>query len=202
MKVFIDLFSGLGGASVAFDRSPDWCVLKFDNNPILVEHNRGLHLLDLSDLDTSLHTIRFMLHEINERYCGIHKLVIWASPPCNEFSFANANRPERPSTVLIENAFEIIQQLDPDFWVIENVHGAKETFTEILDRSVTQEIGPIVLWGHFPLIPIRTRDTWKHRKLEAKGSRVLRPNNRALIPEPVSEGLFDAIEHQQTLFDY
>jgi site-specific DNA-cytosine methylase len=128
MKVFIDLFSGLGGASVAFDRSPDWVVLKFDNNPELIEHNRGLTLLDLSDLDTSMHTIRLMLHEINERYCGIHKLVIWASPPCNEFSFANANRPENPSTVLIENALRLYNN-----WT--RIIGSLRTFTGQKERS-------------------------------------------------------------------
>jgi len=30
----------------------------------------------------------------------------------------------------------------------------------------------------------------------------LRPNMRAIIPLPISEGLLDAIEHQQTLFNF
>ena len=46
MKVFIDLFSGLGGAAAAFDADPSWTTIKIDNNPILAEHNRGLILMD------------------------------------------------------------------------------------------------------------------------------------------------------------
>ena len=203
MKVFIDLFSGLGGASAAFDLAPDWVVIKYDNNPELVEHNRGLEILDLNDVPTAIHSIRLRVSELMEaKMTGLQKLVIWASPPCNEFSYANATRPDEPSLDLVNAAREIIEYFDPDFWLVENVQGARPYFNEIFGRPPTQEIGPVILWGHFPLIPIRTRDEWKHRKMESKGTRLLRPNMRAIIPLPISEGLLDTIAHQQTLFDY
>ena len=49
MKVFIDLFSGLGGASAAFDGDRFWHTIKIDNNPELVPLNRGLKLMDLAE---------------------------------------------------------------------------------------------------------------------------------------------------------
>lgn len=202
MKVFIDLFSGLGGASAKFDVQPDWKVIKIDNNPLLVEHNRGLHLMDIGNVEQTIHSLRLMLAAIDEEYNGIEKLVVWASPPCTEFSFANADRPEFPSMDLIEASLDIIDQLQPTYWILENVRGAREHILADFEMWPTQSIGSVILWGHFPLIPIRTRDTWRHRKMESKGSRALRPNFRAKIPWPISEGLHTAIEHQQTLHDY
>lgn len=200
MKVFIDLFSGLGGAAAAFDLSPDWKTIKIDNNEILVEHNRGLQLMDLSDVEGAKHAISLQLQQLADEG-RLEKVVLWASPPCTEFSYANAARSDEPDMTLLDATLELIEHLRYvlDYWVIENVKGAIPIFNEEIGRTPTQTIGPVVLWGHFPLIPIRTRDTWVHRKMECKGSRALRPNNRALIPFPISEGLHDAIEHQKTL---
>ncbi|GAI72609.1 unnamed protein product, partial [marine sediment metagenome] len=95
VNVFIDLFSGLGGASAAFDLTPNWKTIKIDNNPILVEHNRGLKLMDLSDVQTTIHALTLMLTKMSHEN-SIEKIVLWMSPPCNEFSYANAARPEEP----------------------------------------------------------------------------------------------------------
>lgn len=203
MKVFIDLFSGLGGASAAFDEDPSWHTIKIDNNPELVPLNRGLKLMDLSDVPQTIHALTLMLTKYSHDH-HVEKVVLWMSPPCNQFSYANANRPEEPDLTLLEacRSYAHHFQYIVDYWIIENVQGAIETFTDELERSPTQQIGPVVLWGSFPLIPIRTRDDWKFRKMEAKGSRTLRPNYRAIIPYPISEGLRDAIDHQKTLANW
>jgi len=203
LKVFIDLFSGLGGAAQAFDDDPTWRTIKIDNNEELVELNRGLKLMDLADVPTVCHALSLMLQRIADEH-RITKVVLWMSPPCQEFSHANANRPDEPDLTLLDACQAYVDHLQwvVDYWVIENVAGAIPIFNDELGRTPTQQIGPVVLWGHFPLIPIRTRDTWKHRKMEAKGSRTLRPNYRALIPYPISEGLRDAIDHQRTLDEY
>ena len=205
MKVFIDLFSGLGGAASAFDEDPSWHVIKIDNNPELLEHNRGLQIMDISDTQEVIRMLESQFQ--NGCHLNCDKLVIWASPPCQEFSWARADRmqgqtAEEFDMTLLESTRQIIEHFQPEFWVIENVHGAKPIFNEELELNPRQEIGSIVLWGEFPLIGIRTRDDWMHRKLEAKGSRTLRPNNRAIIPYAVSEGLKSAIDEQKTLFDF
>lgn len=201
VKVFIDLFSGLGGAAASFDDDPSWTTIKIDNNPILLEHNRGLIIMDLAQVDDVIHALTLMLRKIADEH-GIEKVVLWMSPPCTEFSYANQSRPANPDLTLLDACREYVNRVQTDFWIIENVQGAEPTFTDELERTPTQQIGSVYLWGHFPLIPIRTRDSWKHRKLEAKGTRELRPNFRALIPYPISEGLKTAIDHQQRLDAY
>ena len=205
MKVFIDLFSGLGGAASAFDEDPSWHVIKIDNNRELLEHNRGLQIMDISDTQEVIRMLESQFQ--NGCHLNCDKLVIWASPPCQEFSWARADRrqgqtAEEFDMTLLESTRQIIEYFQPEIWIIENVHGAKPIFNEELELNPRQEIGSIVLWGEFPLIGIRTRDDWMHRKLEAKGSRTLRPNNRAIIPYAVSEGLRLAIDEQKTLFDF
>ena len=199
MKVFIDLCTSLGGASKAFDDHPDWRTIKIDNAPYLLEHHRGMILQDITEVETTLSIINQILTD-----WGFDRardtLVVWASPPCDQFSFANAARdPATFDFTVLNSCLDIIDKLPWDYWILENVHGAMEPFSEIMEHYPRQVIGPLVLWGHFPLISIEARDTWHHRKMEAKGSRLLRPHNRALVPEPVSQGLRSAIDHQTTL---
>ena len=198
LKLFIDLFSGLGGAARAFDDAPDWCTLKIDVNPELSDHNRGLILLDIARTDEVIRIIRSYIDNLAPT-----KVVIWASPPCEQFSFANASRdPDNFDLTLFDSAVDIIKTLDPDHWVLENVRGSRAVFSEELGQQPTQEIGSVILWGHFPLIPIAERDAYAHKKMIAKGSRTLRPNFRALIPYSISQGLRDAIDHQTSLTSF
>lgn len=214
MRLFIDLFSGLGGASVAFDEDPRWKTVKIDNNPELVQHNRGLIVMDIANHEEVCRMIEQFIH-----LDGLCQVFIWASVPCHQFSWArqNSDNPRRVGQTaedfdltLFDATCQIIEHFKAMFdergvsfmWAIENVHGAKPIFNEELMLHPRQEIGSVVLWGDFPLIPIMERDTWKHRKLEAKGSRSLRPNYRALTPRPISEGLLDAIMRQTTIFQF
>lgn len=205
LKVFIDLFSGLGGASHAFDESPDWCTFKIDNNPELLEFNRGLHILDIADTETVIRMIENMLCEIGHRF---HEtMVIWASPPCQQFSYANASRTggqtaEEFDMTLFDAALDIIEHFSPDHWIIENVLGAVPIVEDEYSMMPTQQIGSIILWGNFPSIALQSRDDWSHRKLDAKGSRSLRPNWRAKIPQSVSFGLLDSLARQRTLKEW
>ena len=72
MKLMIDFFSGLGGASEAFIHDLGWQVLRYDNNPLL----RDVPLTLMADL---LHDEIRIRHQID---------VFWASPECREFSMA------------------------------------------------------------------------------------------------------------------
>lgn len=202
-NVFIDLFSGLGGASAAFERAPNWRTIKIDNNTELLEHNRGLFVMDISDTDEVIAMIEQQIDWMDVK----DKLVIWASPPCTEFSWARADRIGGQSSdefdlTLLDATRQIIEHFHPDYWVIENVHGAEPIFNDELELTPTQKIGPIVLWGDFPLIPIHDRANFKHRKMNAKGSRTLRPNFRAKIPWEISQGLLCSIECQRSLKEW
>ena len=194
MKLRLDLFSGLGGASEAMITSSDWAVLRYDNNPDLM-HIPGTSLCDLQH------------YQINIR----HRIdVIWASPPCLDFSHAfNAPGPTaqregidfEPDMSLLERAIEIIQDLEPTYWVIENVRGAIKHFSPYLGEP-RQIIGPFVLWGNYPLLALERDTDFKKEFNKTNSKTPLRSNIHARIPIEISQALKDAIENQKTIADY
>jgi len=201
MKVFVDLFAGLGGASEAFYNDPNWVVIRVDNNHDLVEHTRGLHIIDLvQNTEWFCQWLEMMLDEIGDGFSGDVQLVIWASPPCTEYSLANPNRPDTPNHECLEAALHIIDALEPEHYIIENVKGAIKYFDEITRTPYRQRVGPFYLWGNFPLLAFRDISDANHSKLLTTGSRALRPNMRALVPYAVSLALKNSFEHQRTLF--
>ena len=206
MNIFIDLFSGLGGASSEFKNKKDWKVICIDNNPELVPLNRGLHLIDLSDTTNSIRMIEHMIHAIQNECSNemIDKLIIWASPPCQQYSLANSSRtPDEFDNTLLISTLEIIEYFEPTHWIIENVKGAIEEFDDLMGARYIQRINAMYLWGKFPLLAFKDADVLAHhRKLDAKGSRLLRPNYRALIPKPVSEALYNALTQQTSILDW
>ena len=193
MKLMIDLFSGLGGASEAMAQDDEWSVLRYENNPAL----GYVPFTNICDLT---------IYEIK---CRHDIEIIWASPPCQDFSNAyDAPRPRarrdgiefQADLALVKRALEIIEELKPRYWIIENVKGAIKDFEPLLGEP-RQIIGPFVLWGRFPLIPM-SRD-FKHNKSDVdKRHSPIRSNIRAQIPLPISEALLDALTNQRTLFDY
>jgi len=148
----VDLFSGLGGASEAMLK--DWEVLRFDNNPLLANIPKTT-IVDIKDLAPTLIPYRNGMKKID---------LIWASPPCREFSngFASPKSIATreiglenyvPDMGLLEEAIKIIDIAKPKFWVIENVVGSIRYFKDYLGEP-RQIIGPYVLWGNFPLLDV------------------------------------------------
>jgi len=205
MKHFLDLYSGLGGASEAFVNDLDnWHVLRIDNNPLLCDVPNTV-IMDVNDF-TPIPAHRLYPFTIPPIDC------IWASPPCTEFSggFASpksiASRTVgldnyEPDMSLLESALEIIQIVKPKFWIIENVIGSIRYFREYLGEP-RQIIGPYVLWGNFPQILV-DEALIEPKKSKDTGSRdPLRSNKRAKVDFAISLGLKNAIENQKTMFDY
>ena len=82
MNKMLDLFSGLGGASEAMTRSPNWEVMRIENNELL---NQVPH--------TEIVCVKKFLKELKSLIADGFILddaltLIWASPPCTEFSLA------------------------------------------------------------------------------------------------------------------
>lgn len=207
MKVFIDLFCGLGGASSAFSEHNEWKGIMIDNNPELIPHVRGLIISDLSEVRETWDIIRRLLSEEP----NVHEIFLWMSPPCNQFSYASgANRPDFPDLELIQSCKRYISLLDAySFehgitfnWLIENVKGAIPWFDQVLGMPWHQRIGPIFLWGEAPYIDFKDASDREHRKDFSKGTRLLRANVRAMIPWSVSSGLLGALEYQTSLEDF
>lgn len=204
-KHFLDLCSGLGGASEAFVQDLDnWTVLRIDNNPLL----GGVPFTVIDDINNfkPIPAHRRLPESIDPIEC------IWASPPCTDFSGGfnspkskAARSPEgldsyEPDMSLLETVMRIIEIVKPKYWIIENVVGSIRYFGEYLGEP-RQIIGPYVLWGNFPLLQV---DNTKLDKKQDRDSspHPLRSNRRAKVSIEVSRALKEALEHQSSIFDF
>jgi len=184
MRSKLDLYSGLGGASEAFVEA-GWEVIRVENNPAL-SHIPHTRIADASWAYGLLSHEKFDL--------------VWASPPCLEFSQAfgapgpTAKREGRefsPNLGEVEKAWHIIKWLKPRYWCIENVVGAIKHLEPLLGAP-SQIIGPFVFWHNLPRIVI-ARD-FNHNKADADvwSSDPLRSNKKAKIPSEISKAFPEA----------
>lgn len=181
--MIIDLFSGSGSASGIW-QNHNYHVDRYD---IVAPEKPITTAIDLSNKNEIDNKILFMPQS---------PLLIWASPPCTEYSLENryfAKNPQEIDTTLWRNTKYIIDSLEPKYWVIENVKGAHRIWGE-----PTQKFGAYWLWGNFPKfnipgkVPNKNVHNYKNKKERAKES--------AKIPYEISSGLFRAITLQKTLF--
>jgi hypothetical protein len=203
-KHFLDLFSGLGGASEAFVQDlGNWTVLRIDNNPLL----GGVPFTVIDDIDNVKQNLTGPVFEIAEKID-----VIWASPPCRDFSNAYSSPKSihvrehgldsyRPDMSLLTTALDIIDYVKPKYWIIENVVGSIRYFRDHLGEP-RQIIGPYVLWGNFPLLDIDSSQLESKSKKDVHSSNPLRSNYKAKVDFEISRSLKKAVEEQKSLFEY
>lgn len=163
----LDLFAGLGGASQAF-AARGWDVVTVDNDPRF----GCTHTADLATWS----------------YEGPPVDLVWASPPCTEFSRESmpwCRTGKAPSLDLVNAALRIIREAGPTWWVLENVRGASKHLTPLLGEP--RVYGPFFLWGKFP--PFRCRV----RPFKEKLSSTQRAE-RAKVPAALSAALAKACE--------
>lgn len=202
MRDMVDLFSGLGGASEAMVQSPNWQVLRIENNPLLsnVPH-------------TSITCVKKLSNFVQKGWYAGKKIdLIWASPPCREFSNGFSSPKSiwarefgiesyKPNMSLLEAAIKIIKITEPKYWVIENVVGSIKYFEPLLGPP-RQIIGPYVLWGNFPLIDVRPGQLENKKDKDVHSKNPLHSNYKAKVDFVISEGLMNAIDNQTTLFSF
>ena len=175
--LMLDLFAGKGGASQAM-REAGWDVITVEINP---DFNPDI-VADISEY----------------HYEGPTPDLIWASPPCTEFSKASlpkswaCNRiPADPDVSLMLHAKRIIDEVNPKWWVIENVRGAVPYFTPYLGEY-QKKCGSRYLWGNFPIFdPELGYGKWR---LPPTADRAA---IRSLIPSQISRGLCLAISQNE-----
>ena len=197
----LDLFSGLGGASEAFLRN-GWEIKRIEKNPALglVPETEIMCIYDFGDWIDSVIANGMELEA---------PTLIWASPPCTAFSdgysspksvAGRAGEKYHPEEAInmVKRTLEIINAINPKYYIIENVRGSIKYLKPILGEP-TLIIDSIVLWGRFPKwsMPIG----YKHIKADPWSKDPLRANKRALIPYEISDSCREAIENTRTL-DY
>jgi len=119
-----------------------------------------------------------------------HIDLLWASPPCTEFSresmpWCKTGTP--PSVDLVLAAIRIVNQVNPTWWILENVRGSREWIKPILGHPVART-GPVYMWGNPPPMLIPRVLPYKE-KLSGK-----RPDLRSIIPYELSRAVAVAVE--------
>lgn len=165
MRIALDLFCGTAGATAAFRGAPGWQVIGIDN--------------DLRSAADVVADVRRLPLQGRVDF-------VWASPPCQEFSLMPPGRAgRRPSLELVFATLNVIRDLRPKFWIMENVVGAIPFLGAPL-----QKIGPFCLWGYFPHIDAPL-DVVTHRKMVPDRRTAAA---RAAVPYALSQAVHQAVE--------
>lgn len=205
--VCLDLFSGLGGFSQAFEESDRWEVytveIEEQFNPDLCADVFGLRPADLLEL------------------VGEHdRLVVLASPPCTVFSpagnhelwDADEREPAAPRSrehvALVHHTVGLIHSLSPDFWYLENPTGRMQW---VLGRPTGQvtycQYGrdyrkSTDLWGHHAPMNYHSCPTGAdchEPNTEDDGTSAVASMSRdhaerSMVPNDLSEAIREAVE--------
>ena len=190
-KRLLDICSGYGGASKSFT---DWEVLHIDIDP----HFKPDICADVTKLNAlEMDILRKFKPDL-----------VWCSPPCTEFSFANREFRRRmkeegaePNMDIVLACKEIIDELQPTWWIMENVRGSERWISQALNQELRHKIYSWYFWGNFPLFNTLHGDKPKKdvRLTDNMSDKRERSRIRSIIPYSISAGLKKAIESQATL---
>lgn len=201
--IWLDLCSGLGGASQpALDRG--WKVIRVDIDPRFKP-----------DIVADVRSLPLKPFHID---------VLWASPPCTEFSKHGRMRTFYPNAALpemstVQAIIEIVDEWRPDWWIVENVSGARQFFAEVIGLGRWKaRSGSHYFWGHLPgLIPqTATHKGGDYKSFKDRISRLRKahslPENwkgskpdyhhvAAKIPYEIGEAICIAVERRMGVYE-
>jgi hypothetical protein len=181
-RIMLDFFSGSGSASQPFiDKG--WKVYRYDINP------QGA-----DGIFTDLKEKMFVDNTI-DAWKNRKVDLVWGSPPCTEYSEMNkkTNDPNFiPDTLLWKNLIRIIEEINPTYFVIENVRGAQRTW-----GPSVQNFGAYHLWGVYP--KFNSPDQIPIKNIFQYSDKAVRARESAKIPYTIGKHLERAISLQEIL---
>lgn len=144
----VDLYSGAGGFAEGFRQLGFKVVAGFDNwdeARVTFKNNHRDALVPNKSVDISRNKRR-IINLIKKRFG--HIKVIVGGPPCVEFSSSkNGGRGNIKDGIHnVKAFFDIVRELEPDYWVMENVPRIKVFLNESINKGV--------------LTPPPNRDVW------------------------------------------
>jgi hypothetical protein len=214
MYKMLDLFSGEKGASSAMLEDPNWEVITVEINP----DQKPTICMDILEM-----TLDDLPHTDFD--------LVWASPPCNAFSIASSNSywryendvlmPTKEMTLvfmsLVFKSLSLIEQLNPDWWFMENPRGILPRFIGEPSGLVTYcqygetYMKPTYLWGKHPP-SFKYKKCWYGDNCHEAAPRSSKTgiqglsdaSARAKVPYLLSKSVKEAVENPKlaTLFDF
>lgn len=137
MVTVIDLFAGCGGLSLGAARAgmPPNLAVELDNHAAAA-HSKNFPKcktakLDLSKVDSEV---------LNSFYKGRPDIVI-GGPPCQGFSYIGKRNQNDPRNDLLDRFFQIISDLKPRAFMMENVPGLLDQSNAHLLESALSRLG-------------------------------------------------------------
>ncbi|WP_312813090.1 DNA cytosine methyltransferase [Brevundimonas sp.] len=144
----VDLFCCNGGFSLGAHRAGFQVSAAYDLDPVLTSAFKAnfkdteLKLGDISELSGDL-----IRQQVGKRITGV-----FGGPPCQGFSSIGRRDPMDPRRKLLRHFFRLVSELQPDFFIMENVKGlAYKTSRGELDDALAlldetyNLIGPLLL---------------------------------------------------------
>ena len=151
MPIGIDIFSGAGGLSLGAEMAGfqvKFAVEKDNSAAATYRHNHPNTLVLKDDI-----------HNINPHDYLLpneHISIVFGGPPCQGFSFSNtmSRNMDNPNNSLFEEFVRFVHEIQPDWFLFENVEGFArfekgriQHLVEQCFRDMGYEVFPKVLWA-------------------------------------------------------
>lgn len=115
----IDLFSGCGGFSLGAHRAGFQVAAAFDNDPVLTSS----YSVNFPNTKLLLRDVAKITGEDLRATAGGKIHGIFGGPPCQGFSDIGKRDPADPRRQLLDHFFRLVAEVNPAFFVMENVRG-------------------------------------------------------------------------------
>lgn len=136
----IDLFCGCGGLSLGFEKAGFEVAYAIDMWPKAIEtynHNHEKHVAECKDIHELTNE---QLREINKN----HEIVgVIGGPPCQGFSKVGTRDVNDPRNHLYIEYCRVVEQISPDFFVLENVEGLLNLCKGMFKNDIIERFGKL-----------------------------------------------------------
>ncbi|WP_028550007.1 DNA cytosine methyltransferase [Paenibacillus sp. UNC451MF] len=133
----IDLFSGAGGMSLGFSMAGFNILYALDNDSACIEtYNKNLgnhgHVGDIYEINKTV-----IEETISRKIDGLD--VIFGGPPCQGFSVQRRGEDNDPRNQLVMEYIRLVLEVQPKFFVMENVAGLLSTRGKPVLKQLEQQ---------------------------------------------------------------
>ncbi|TAG89886.1 MAG: DNA (cytosine-5-)-methyltransferase [Bacteroidetes bacterium] len=197
-KTYIDLFAGAGGMSAGFGMENFELLGALEIEKNYFETFKKNHSENNQDF---LITDDITKNEVKDKIKSIANFkkvgLIVGGPPCQGFSYAGCRNPEDTRNQLFKDFFEIVRDVRPEFFVIENVTGILTMRNGQVVKEIAEVFSEIGYHVNSPLklnaedygVPQKRRRIFiigSLKNVKIKPPKVLFSDSQENLPKPIN----------------